>query len=277
MTRYDTWLLWPSRAEDILDGVLAILRRQPDMKLVRFQRIEVPDLPAFMAKVYALDAVPLEHLREKLAYLTRQPGPAVMYAGVVRNTDPQVERVNLGSAYEHDQCKTVCAFKAAVRTAYNPHGTEEHVIHASDTPCQAEALAAICGLLPMSAYDAQPCAAFLGLPYHLEPFTDYRLTCFRPSEVRLVRKNAGEVWPIPLEESPHYQFVHGDRTVYEAYWRKYRGRELTEDHSPGAFAELLARPELAGDGPCVVRDGRILDGTHRLAMNFRRAVVEVLA
>lgn len=272
--RYDTFILWPPTADVILDGVLAILRRRAGLKLVRLKRLEVGGLKTFVDQVYALDAVPIEHLRSKLEYLS-QAGPSRVYVGVVRNLSPAVERVGIGTEFEHDQCQNIVSFKSAVRAEYNPPGTEHHVIHASDTETQAQQIISLCGMPPTHFYDFVPCADFPGLPYHLVPFHSYRLV--RSVGRNICRRELGKEWPIPLAGGPHDQFVRGDKSEYEAYWRANRGVALTEDHSPGAFEELIANPSLADETPVITRDGVILDGVHRMAINPDRLVLEVLA
>lgn len=271
--RMDYFMIWGhglAHAEQILE----IIRGHAAFRIVTIVKRSIPDMPAFVRRVYEADTVPLEHLLAKTRYLASVP-PEVLFILVV-NRDPQEQYFGEGE-FRHIQCRHVKAIKEEVRDRFNPRRdgarTEDHVIHGSDYQSQVRHLLSVLGLPTLEHFAREPNPR-LDAPYHIEPFERFDL---REVPLSLLRARILGQGDVPLEETPHCRYLAGDEEAYRAYHAAHMGVELTDDHFPAAFERLRASfdPERPAPGGKVnallaapIEGGayRILDGVHRAAI-----------
>lgn len=190
------------------------------------------------------------------------------------------------SAFRHIQCKRIKDLKEAIRDRFNPRQdgkrTEDHVIHASDYERQVEHVLKVLGMPPMKHYLRRPNPE-LDVPFHIRPFDRYAV---QDVPMGTLYANILGQGLVPVDQTPHYKYLTGDKRAYEAYHEKHWGRELVEDHFPEAYDQMIA----AFQYDCVTGDGhrslvlaqridgsryRILDGVHRAAILKHRGAATV--
>jgi hypothetical protein len=271
--RMDYFMIWGHGLAHT-DEILATIRNHPAFRIVTIVRRQVPDIAAFVERVYEADTVPLVHLRAKTQYLLGTP-PEILVV-LVHNDDPQESYYGEG-AFRHIQCAHVKAVKEEIRNRFNPrlHGrrSEDHVIHGSDYESQVRHLLAVLGLPSLEVYRREGNPR-IHVPYHIQPFAD-----FEEKELPLAALRASILGRglCPIEETPHFRYLEGDEAPYRAYHAAHMGQLLTDDHFPAAFDRLRDTfdPDLTswqgrrnlllavplGDGHY-----RLLDGVHRAAL-----------
>jgi FkbM family methyltransferase len=272
-SRMDFFMIW-GHGLAYTREILEILRGVKEFEIISIIKRQVSDIAQFVQDVYSCDSFPMEHLVAKTRYLLTTP-PEILLI-LLRNKNPQEVWKGEG-AFRRRQCMLVKEVKETIRNRFNPRKngkrTEDHVIHASDFQSQVEHVLKVLGLPDLSYYTRRPNDA-LEAPFHLEPFEHYEI---RQVNINDLRANILDVGRVPIDQTPHYHFLTGDRQAYERYYLTYLGTKLTEDHFPEAFDRLAANfnydfitPEgrrsliLARRQP----DGtyRILDGVHRAAI-----------
>lgn len=270
--RMDYFLIW-GHGLPFTEEILERIRRRRDLKILSIHKKKIQDLSQFVQKLYACDTVPYDHLREKTRYLQTVPGEIVFI--VVRNLNTQ-EHLYGDGPFRHSQCALIKDVKEEVRNDFNPRTggkrSEDHVIHASDYESQVEHALQLLGLPPIAFYRRKPHPDF-DLPYHLEPFECYQLVEIPLESIRACILGKGVV---PLEQTPHYQYVTGDKEPYIQYHRRHFGLQMTDDHLPANFDRLIREFDIervrrgGNHSPLVVtRQGKtcvIQDGVHRAAI-----------
>lgn len=280
-SRMDCFLIWghgTQHQEDILNR----LRARLALEIVAIHRRPVGDMTKFVQDLYACDTVPFEHLRAKTRYLLKIPAEVIFI--LVRNHNAQEKYYGEG-AFRHIQCALVKDLKEEVRNAWNPRingkRSEDHVIHATDYDRQVVHTLKVLELPTLEHYLRQPNRDY-DLPYHLGP-----ITACREVELPLEQIHARilGLGIIPIEQTPQFRFVAGEREPYLHYYARHFGKELNDDHSAAAFDRLIkefdyGRPGRNGKPGLLVvsrqQDGYILhDGVHRAAILKHRGVAKV--
>lgn len=135
-------------------------------------------------------------------------------------------------------------------------------------------------LPPLGHYLREPNPSILA-PYHLEPFK--KLAIHEVSVDELRANLMGGKLAIPIQATPHYQYVLGNRAPYIGYHARYAGRQLPDDHFPEAFDRQIASYDPTTDAIgerkshiLAVRLAQggflIIDGLHRAAILAARGV-----
>jgi tetratricopeptide (TPR) repeat protein len=135
-------------------------------------------------------------------------------------------------------------------------------------------------LPPLGHYLREPNPSILA-PYHLEPFKQLAIHQVSIDELRA--NLMGGKLAIPIQATPHYQYVLGNRAPYIGYHARYAGRQLPDDHFPEAFDRQIASYDPTTDAIgerkshiLAVRLAQggflIIDGLHRAAILAARGV-----
>ncbi len=276
--RMDCFLIWGHGIrhwENILDRI----RAREELEIVAIHRRPTGDMTKFVQDLYACDTVPFEHLRSKTRYLLTTPGEVIFI--LVRNHNAQEKHYGEG-AFRHVQCALIKDLKEEVRNAWNPRingkRSEDHVIHATDYESQVVHTLKVLGLPLLDHYQRQPNREY-DLPYHLSSFAACREVELPLDQIHARILGQGVV---PIEQTPQYRFVAGDRGPYLQYFDRHFGKELTDDHSAAAFDRLIkefdyGRPGRNGKPSRLVVSRRqggylLLDGVHRAAILKHRGV-----
>ncbi|MBI5388565.1 MAG: FkbM family methyltransferase [Verrucomicrobia bacterium] len=277
--RMDYFLIWGhglAHAEDILK----LIRRRRDLEIISIHRKHVGEMAGFVQDIYACDTVPYEHLRDKTRYLLSTPQEVLFI--LVRNLNSQ-ERIYGDGPFRHIQCALIKDLKEEVRNAFNPRSegrrTEHHVIHASDYESQVRHVLKVLGLPDLAHYQRQP-SAEVNAPYHLDSLEGGQV---RTLEVASLDAHILGRGLVPIDDTPHFAYVRGNKTAYSAYYQAHSGELLTDDHAETAFDELIQHLDYGRRGRngrrdlIVVRRGEqgryvILDGVHRAAVLRHRGL-----
>ncbi len=279
-SRIDYFMIW-GHGLPYADQIIDILRNTKDLRILIVVKKNVGDITRFVQDVYACDTACREHLEKKTRYLLRTD-PEIIFI-LVENRNPQEMLVGEG-VFRHLQCMFIKGIKEEIRNRFNPRKpdgkrSEHHVIHASDYESQVHHLLKILGLRSMEYYTRRP-NADLDAPFHVEPFERYTV---RTVPIDSLRANILDMGLVPIDETPHYKYLTGDKRAYEQYHRKHGGTLLIEDHFPAAYDHLIANLKddyRTADGRRSLilvqsrKDGthRILDGVHRAAILKHRGV-----
>ncbi|MEE8169844.1 MAG: hypothetical protein V3T70_04785 [Phycisphaerae bacterium] len=288
--RMEAFIIWGHGLPHLRE-ILAMLREHPALQIVRIVRHHPPDIAAFVRQLYSVDAVPLEHLEGKTRYLLKTPPEvAIVFA---RNSRPR-ERYYGDGPYRTRQCETIKQIKEDIRNRFNPRidgkRTEEHVIHAADVQPQADQLLRDLGFAAGLADLERRPNAFVDAAYHLAAFDRFQIRKVPMEELvcSILRPGPDERPApefVPVEQTPHYQFLAGRPEAYEQYLARYQGSFLTEDHGPETLSKLareldyLQPPhedaylvvQAAGPDRFVIRDG-----VHRACVLRSRGHAELL-
>ena len=235
-SRLDFFLIWGHGIEHTRE-IVGMIRSHENFQIVAIHKRKVEDIAKFVRQVYACDFVPVEHLIAKSKYLLQTPSEIALI--LARNRMPQEQFYGEGP-FRHIQCQRVKEVKEEIRNRFNPRRegkrTEDHVIHASDGETQTEHVLEVLDLQPVSYFTRRPNLE-LEVPYHLPPFENYVLREVPVDDLRAKILGLGVV---PLEQTPHYLYVLGQKESYESYHASHFGKELTDDHFPESFDRLIA-------------------------------------
>ena len=113
--RLDALLIW-GHGLPHFDGILDLVRADPNFRIRRIVQRDIDDLPRFVKSVYNFDYAPYRHLIDKTRYLMQTPPKfAVIFAD---NLQPEEHEVGQGR-FAHLECKKMTALKRAIRERYN--------------------------------------------------------------------------------------------------------------------------------------------------------------
>jgi len=268
--RMDYFMIW-GHGIQYTNQIMDILRNDIDIEIITIVRKMATNIVQFIQDVYACDTVPFEHLRDKTNYLLTVD-PKIVFI-LVKNLNAHEEYFGEG-AFRHIQCRHIKNIKEEIRNNFNPRidgkRTEDHVIHASDYESQVEHVLKVLGLPPLESYIREPNSE-LDVPYHLGSFEHYEV---RQVAIDELLANILERGLTPLVETPHYQYIVGNKEIYKKYHGKYCGSELTDDHFPEAFDLMInnfkydftktdGKRSLILAKPLAYGRYQILDGVHR--------------
>lgn len=271
--RMDYFLVWShglAHTEEIMDSI----RRHPALQITAVVKRTVKDMAGLVQGVYEKHGVPKEDLLLRTRYLQTLK-PEVLFI-LAKNLEPKESYFGDGQ-FRHIQCRNVRSVKEEIRERFNLRRegkpTEDHVIHGSDYPSQVRRMLKTLGLPALDYYCRIP-SLKVHAPYHIAPFEEFEVKEVPISNLRATILGRGQ---IPLEETPHYQYLAGNTGVYRAYHAAHMGVEFTDDHFPAAFDRLKA----TFDPERTERDGKldlilavpinsstfgIIDGVHRGAL-----------
>lgn len=281
--RYDCLLVWGNGLEHI-PGIVGMVREDPNFETVTIKRRRVRDMWAFVEAVYEDTTVTRQRLQNKAAYL-RKASPTVVFTLLV-NRDPDPVRKK-----DHWECGRMTALKMRIRNAYNPRYSDknrhrppldrgvshQHCVHGSDSELHAEHVLGLLNLRPLSWYKRYNDLPHF-VPPHVPKVRGYSLSVRRVSELRPRIIGRGRV---DVTDTPHYQYVCGNREPYRDYFFQHWGTRLCEDHFPGAFDRLIRDFELSHvhwdgrESRVVLKGDNVYDGVHRLAIAAHRGIEEV--
>ena len=243
-TRYDYFLIW-GHGLKYKREIINMIRDQEflEIKLIMFYKVK--NMRKFVSKVvYGYDYAPFEHLKSKTKYLLNVD-PTICFI-LVRNKNPHDVFVSEG-AFRHIECRNIKRVKEEMRDKFNPkengRRTEDHVIHASDNPSQVNHLLKFLGFADGILHFERSPNPILSVPYHIPSFSLFKVKKISFSQLycRILKGDINNyIMEIcPLEESPHYKYLTGDRESYQNYRKKYGGYLLTDDHSVENLEKLF--------------------------------------
>jgi len=278
--RYDICLCWP-HSRPHLDGILEEMHDPKwGLRIIRYWYYTPScSMTEFVDQVYSIDPVPNEHLKAKTAYL-RTLDSKQCFVVLFENRDPE-EKMTGTPPFRHVQSQKLNRLKNMIRDRYNPKRpdgkrTENHVQHFTDYETQTRFLLDLMDAPPLETYhrydDGPICCA-----WHVPPFSWQRVRVrLEDLRVNVIRKGLR-----PIKDTPHWEYIRGDKAKYIKYWRATRGRECKDDHSPWAFDRLIrdyVYTEGLNNSILLGPDGRsIQDGAHRATILAARGHETIMA
>ena len=234
-TKYDYFLIW-GHGLNYKREIINMIRDSGFLEIKMITFYKVKNMHGFIKKVYSHDYAPFAHLKSKTKYLLNV-NPNICFI-LVLNKNPCVEFVGEG-AFRHIECMNIKKIKNKIRDKFNPREngmrTEDHVIHASDNQSQVNHLLKFLGFAEGIPYFERTPNPILSLPYHIPRFSSFKIKKMSFSQLycRILRgdKTNFTVEIRPLEESPHYKYLTGDKESYQKYLETFGGYLLTDDHS----------------------------------------------
>jgi hypothetical protein len=276
--RYDAFIIWGNGVNHIAE-IMTMIRNDGNYNIVRLIYRDIDDMEQFIKDIYACDTVPWPHLVAKSKYLLDSPPRCVFV--LVENMDPREKEFGAGT-FRHIQCENIKDIKNKIRSLYNPRFRDgereipplprgvshDHCIHATDYQSQVEYLLDYFKLNNLDFYRRYEKEIHY-IPWHLNKVDPCLVTDVRIDDLlcnirsRLVR----------LEETPHYQYVRGDRDPYIRYFDEGAGKTFQEDHFAHAFDNLIKNYDERytrkdGKQSLIIIDSNniILDGVHRASI-----------
>lgn len=257
--RYDLFIVW-STGIPHLNEIMVTLRSKFEILLVKRHMItglyKFGGIAKFVDDVYACDSYPLEHLKAKTRYLLDTD--PICFLILVKNHHVNEQMVG-SPPYRKPQCLYLQGIKNQIRAKFNkiPHN---HVIHGTDYESQVDHILKLFGLQKKEVYGRK---LDFDYPWHLPKPRMKTKIMVGIDSLKVFILGSGEVH---IKESPHYKYVQGDKEAYIAYHKMYRGMELTDDHFPERFDDMIKLYEWGEFEPIIIQGNRVIDGVHRLAL-----------
>ena len=277
--RYDFFITWGNGLNH-LAGIHNIIRQDDNFQIVRVSRIAIKDMGRFIEDIYACDTVPIEHLRGKTQYLLNSPPMA--FFTLVKNHHPDEQYFGEGE-FRHIQCTKVKKLKEEIRNAFNPRFQDpnhtvpplnpgvshEHCIHASDYESQVEYILNLFKMGDISYYEKNAQLGFPQITWHVD---------LTGKKVNVVERKVDDLFInlvdkglVKIQDSPHYQYVNGNKTPYVRYIESNLGISLQEDHFLENFDKLLNNFSLSyieknKSYVLIGKNNQVIDGAHRVCI-----------
>ncbi len=217
--------------------IINTIRDIEEFEIIKIVKKQISNIEDFVQNVYSCDTFPIQHLIAKTRYLLNTP-PEIIFI-LIKNRKPKIAWRGDGE-FKRCQCMLIKEVKEKIRDKFNPkennQRTEHHVIHASDYESQVSHILTILQLNDISYYKRTPHPE-INAPHHVDDFTDYFTVNVKIDDLRanIIQKGLAKI-----EETPHYQYLLGNKKIYQDYYNENFGDKLTEDHAPEAFDRLYA-------------------------------------
>ena len=273
-----------------IDEILSLLRKDENIEILRIERNTFKNIRRFIFDFYGSDAVPVSHLRAKLAYLFQQRGPKEVINIFVKNYNPQ--EVWVGShPFRKEQCQYIVEIKKQIRNLYNPKAKDpnfcvfpldkgvshEHMIHASDREEQVDYYLKLLGHkngIETIVNDDK--GLLFEKPYHIHrpvQYSFHRLPIHALLASILTEEKGVSKKLVPIIDTPHFKGLQIDSLYYKKYLETFRFSYLCDDYSLERFMQgkKMTKAELLQLPPILVKsldNGKfqVLDGVHRASL-----------
>ena len=277
--RYDLFIIW-GNGLNFIPEIISEIREDKNFKIVRLKYHRFNNTEKFIKNIYKCDSVPIRHLISKTRYLLKSP--QIIMSVLVKNYDPKELEMGSGD-FRHIQCERINQTKLNIRSKFNPlfknikkrinplpkGVSHEHCIHATDYESQTEYLLKFLDLKNISFYKRYD-DLNLEIPWHLSLGKNNIIKDVNLSELKCSVIDRGIV---PIEDTPHFQYVQGYKNTYIEYVNKNIGEKLQEDHYPESFEKLINNFDLKYNDKrlkksyiILNKDNVILDGLHRASI-----------
>ena len=289
--RYDLFIIW-GNGLNFIPEIISEIRGDENYKIVRLKYHRFNDTDKFIKNIYKCDSVPIRHLISKTRYLLKSPQKILSV--LVKNYDPKELEIGSGD-FKHIQCEKINQTKLNIRSKFNPlfknlkkqinplpkGVSHEHCIHATDYESQTEYLLKFLDMKNISFYKRYD-NLNIEIPWHLSLGNKNIIKDVYLNDLKCSIIDKGI---FPINDSPHFQYVQGNKNSYIEYVNKNIGEKLQEDHYPESFDKLINNfdkkyndKRLKKSYIIVNKDNVILDGLHRASIlkNIGCEIVECL-
>jgi len=277
--RYDLFIIW-GNGLNFIPEIISEIRNEENYKIVRLKYHRFNNTDKFIKNIYKCDSVPLRHLLSKTRYLLKSP--KIIMSVLVINKDPQELEMGTGH-FKHIQCARINQTKLNIRSKFNPlfknskkkinplpmGVSHEHCIHATDYESQTDYLLGFLKMKNISYYKRFD-NFDIEIPWHLSLSKNNTIKKVNLNELKGSVINKGIVL---INETPHFQYVQGNKQPYIEYVNRNIGEKLQEDHYPESFEKLINNfdqnyndNKLKKSFIIIDKDNVILDGLHRCSI-----------
>lgn len=246
LKRPTMFIVWPNGSK-FLDEILDILDSEESLEIIRVLKKEKYNMKKLVRDVYKNDQVNALHIIGKVKYLKKISG-AVTFI-LCDETAPQI--VIRGEKSNIVDSARVLKLKNDIRLKFNtrlPNGeiSHNHVVHSTDS--EEEALRLLHMVEPTFLYNynisalggwgLDGCSMQQGLEVLQETVKCQNVNIDSLKAVIIENHGRGAEY-IPLEDTPHFKFLHGNKQPYFRYISQHRGLGHKVYYSGKKFETLL--------------------------------------
>ena len=282
LKRPTIFIVWPNGSK-FLDDILDILDSEENLEIIRVIKKEDYNMKKLVRDVYKNDQVNALHITGKVKYLKKISGPVTFI--LCDETAPQI--VIKGEKNNIINSASVLKLKNDIRLRFNtrlPNGeiSHNHVVHSTDS--EDEALRLLHMVEPtfmqnykistLGVWGLDGCSMQQGLEVIQETVKCQNVNIDFLKAV-IIENHGRKAEYIPLEDTPHFKFLHGNRQPYLHYISQHRGLGHKVYYSGKKFEKLLNVALLGFETlpPVIVKNWEdqyiIVDGLHRAVIAKR--------
>lgn len=279
---YFSFIVWSHGIKHLYD-ILELLKKSVYCKILLITKKHFHTINEFIDQVYALELHNKNHIKGKTNYL-RTMSNEYVYILVKKYDYCEKKYGKLPNQIHADE--DIVNFKWIIREKYNPKLTNathqpspslppgishEHVLHATDTIDETSHLTKLITQKPISYYEDKSVNNAV-IPYHING--SFRIHEYQIDELFMnIRVSENEVKKTLISESPHYQYIIGNKQAYIDYYNRFIGTFFTDDHLESSFDSLIENfnpftyNQFENERFILVNKSNcVLDGNHRLAI-----------
>lgn len=293
MKTFQGFIIWGNGTKYIED-ILKIIRNNTNISIRKIFKKQNINLQKTIQHIYALDEYSKEHIASKTNYLLTCPNE--FYIIIVFNKDtiykekpnghkylyhetmikwkvrllynPRIKNVNIDGKLTNENIEN-----AAIQKFWIPEITQNHVIHSTDSEKELEHIIKLVNINLKDSKDYLLNRVNLDLPIN-------------QININNILANTCEKDEIPIQETPHFKYLLGQKEQYKNYILKYLGTVIKDDHLPDKYDELINNFEygkIFDNKPsfAIVKKTKksnkyvLLDGVHRVAILKKMGVDSV--
>lgn len=280
-SRYESCIIW-CHGIQYYDRIFEMIRQFN--KILYIKKIKITNLDIFLNTIYEFDNSLKEHIKAKSKHLYQFEKKCILV--IFKNYDLNLNNDN--------KCQSIEKLKWSIRNEFNPRHTNsnyqispklekgithDHVIHTSDTEKETINILKFLKLnTNLNEYDKIKNESN---NYKLININDINCNILQFDDIN--KKVYTKI--MKIQDTPHYQHVIGNKNIYKEYYERYMGLELTDDHSPSSFENLIEKfdCEKYNSNPTMYIKTNsklvILDGCHRVSIlmnnGFKQIYVKI--
>ncbi len=243
--RFDLFIIW-GNGLNFIPEIISEIREDANYEILRLKYHQFNNTDRFIKSIYKCDSVPIKHLISKTRYLLKSPKKIMSV--LVINKDPKESEMGNGD-FRHIQCARINQTKLSIRSKFNPRFknakrkinplpmgvSHEHCIHATDYESQTEYLLKFLGMNSIGFYKRFD-DLNIEIPWHLSLSKNNTIKILNLNELKCSIIDRGIVF---IDDTPHFQYVQGNKKPYIEYVNRNIGERLQEDHYPESFEKLI--------------------------------------
>lgn len=297
---YYGFIIWSHGIQHIYN-IIELLKQSILCRIILIERKKFDDVSDFINKIYALEMHNKQHIIGKTNYL-RKLGTDYFYI-LIQKFDYNPKQYGTGKDMIYAD-EDVVNFKWLIRKLYNPKLLDSnaqpspslppgishhHVLHATDTEKETMHLTNVITNRQHSFYKDNKIQEYL-IPYHIRGLFSLKEVSISDLKITIHKTTNNDINNtkrelVSIQDTPHYAYVNGDKSVYINYYKQFLGRVFTEDHTGYSFDRLILsfNPHTykyeSTNLILIKRNNEVLDGVHRLAIliNYNITKIKVLS
>ena len=288
LKRPTIFIVWPNGSK-FLDDILEILDSEENNEIIRIIKIENYNMNKLVRNVYKNDQVNALHIIGKVKYLKKITGPVTFI--LCDETAP--EMVIRGEKNNIIDSARVLKLKNDIRSRFNTRLSNgeishNHVVHSTDS--EDEALRLLHMVEPtflqnykmstIGVWGCDGCSMQQGLEVIQETVKCQNVN-IKLLKAVIIENHGRNAEYIPLEDTPHFKFLNGNRQPYFRYISQHRGLGHKVYYSGKKFETLLnvALRDFKTLPPVTVKIWGdkyiIVDGLHRAVIAKKLGLINI--